>query len=228
MDPRADEAKTGSSFDRSAAFLALVVPLVVTLLRSAASSDWRDDVPAVQGLGVLPLGTEGWLGLVGAQAASLLPFGGRWLRAAWVGAFAVGIAGRLVYASARRLLDERSPMPHLSPPLALAAALIATLSPTFQSEGTVIGGAAIATAAALAAFTARLALPARDVRSSVVVGALVALTAVESHAAVLSLLVALAAGSIARRRVPDSRVLLAGIGGATAVAALVAGGLALR
>ena len=228
MDPGAGDAKEGSSFERSAAFFALVVPLLVTLLRSAASSDWRDDVPAVQGLGVLPLGTEGWVGLVGAQAASLLPLGGRWLRAAWVGAFAVGIAGRLVYASTRRLLQARSPMPHLAPPLALAASLIATLSPTFQSEGTVIGGAALATALALAALTARLTLPARDVRSAFVVGALAALTAAESHAALLSLAVALAVCSIARRRVPEPRALVGGLAGAAAVALLVAGGLALR
>src|SRR6188508_2118055 len=86
------------SIERLSSSLALVVPLVVTLLRAASSSDWRDDVPAVTSLGVLPLGTEGFLGLVGAQAASLLPLGGRWLRAAWVGAFAVAFAGRLVYA----------------------------------------------------------------------------------------------------------------------------------
>jgi hypothetical protein len=206
----------------------LVVPLVVTLLRSAASSDWRDDVPAVTGLGVLPLGTEGLLGLVGAQAASLLPLGGRWLRAAWVGAFAAAIAGRLVYASARRLLETRAPMPHLVPPLALAASLIATLSPTFQAEGTVIGGAAIATALALATLAARLALPARDARSAFVVGVLAALTAAESHAALLSLLVALGAHSIARQKAPDTRALAGGLAGAAGVALLVTLGLAVR
>ncbi|HVR20900.1 MAG TPA: hypothetical protein VMS65_14415, partial [Polyangiaceae bacterium] len=126
MDSRADDVKPGFGLGRTAALLSLVVPLVVTLLRSAATSDWRDDVPAVTGLGVLPLGTEGFLGLVGAQAASLLPFGGRWLRAAWVSAFAVAIAGRFVYASAHRLLEARSSTPYLAPPLALAASLIAT------------------------------------------------------------------------------------------------------
>ena len=228
MDQERGVTSAGPSFDRPAAFLALAVPLVVTLLRSAATSDWRDDVPAVTGLGVLPLGTEGWLGLVGAQAASLLPLGGRWLRAAWVGAFAVAVAGRLVYATTRRLLEARAPMPHLAPPLALAASLIATLSPTFQVEGTVVGGAALATTAALAALAARLTLPARDVRSGLVVGGLAALTAAESHAALLSLLVALATCSIARRSVPDLRVLVGGLVGAGAVMVLVTGGLALR
>ena len=61
MDPGAGDRRPVSSLERGAAFLALVVPLVVTLMRSAASSDWRDDVPAVAGLGVLPLGTEGVL-----------------------------------------------------------------------------------------------------------------------------------------------------------------------
>src|SRR6185503_14633657 len=151
------------------------------------------------------------LGLVGAQAASLLPLGGRWLRAAWVGAFAVAFVGRLVYSSAHRLLQARSPMPYLAPPLALAASLTATLSPTFQVEGTVVGGASVATAAALLALTARLTLPGGDVRSGFVVGGLAALTAAESHAALLSLLVALAACSIALRRVPEPRALLGGL-----------------
>ena len=228
MDPRSGDAKSGLGLDRSCAFLALAVPLVVTLLRGAASSDWRDDVPAVTGLGVLPLGTEGFLGLVGAQAASLLPLGGRWLRAAWVGALAVAVAGRFIYAAAERLLGARAPMPSLSPPLALAASLIATLSPTFQVEGTVIGGAAIATAMALATLGARLALPARDVRSGFVVGILAALTGVESHAALLSLLVALAACSIAARRAPEPRVVLAGLAGAVPVALLVTAALFVR
>ncbi|HEX6766081.1 MAG TPA: hypothetical protein VF103_11400, partial [Polyangiaceae bacterium] len=216
------------SIERLWSTLALVVPLVVTLLRAASSSDWRDDVPAVTSLGVLPLGTEGFLGLVGTQAASLLPLGGRWLRAAWVGAFAVALAGRLVYALARRLLDARTPMPQLAPPLALAAALIATLSPTFQAEGTVIGGAALATTASLAALVAHFALPARDARTGLVVGTLAALTAAESHAACLSLLVALGVSTIARRSAPEPRVLAAGLAGAGAVALLVTGALALR
>ncbi|HEX6277654.1 MAG TPA: hypothetical protein VFZ53_31645 [Polyangiaceae bacterium] len=228
MNPGSDDAKKTLGLDRAAAFLALVVPLAVTLLRSAASSDWRDDVPAVTALGVLPLGTEGFLGMVGAQAASLLPLGGRWLRAAWVGAFAVALVGRLVYVSAARLLAARSATPHLTPPLALAAALTATLSPAFQTEGTVIGGGAVAAAAALGALAARLALPARDVRSSLVVGALVALTAFESHAALLSLFVALAAVSIARGRAPDGRALLGGLAGAACVAVLVAVALFAR
>jgi hypothetical protein len=228
VNPGSDDAKPALGLDRAAAFLALVVPLAVTLLRSAASSDWRDDVPAVTALGVLPLGTEGFLGMVGAQAASLLPLGGRWLRAAWVGAFAVALVGRLVYASAVRLLAARSPTPHLAPPLALAAALTATLSPAFQAEGTVIGGGALAAAVALAALAARLALPSRDVRSSFLVGALAALTAVESHAALLALLVALAAVPIARGRAPDGRALLGGLAGAAAVALLVAAALVVR
>src|SRR5687767_11915839 len=150
---------------------------MVTVFRAQSTSDWRDDVPGVSGFALLPLGGEGMLGLLADQASQFLPVGGRWLRAAWATSFALALASRLVYGRARRLLQKSGDMPVLGPALALAAALTAVLSPTFQLEGTVVGGGVIGALAALVTLAARERLPAGDVRSSVLVGALVALTA---------------------------------------------------
>jgi hypothetical protein len=201
--------------------LSLCAPLVLTLLRAAPGSDWRDDQPALSGLGLLPLGSEGWLSLVGSQLANVLPFGGRWLRAAWVQAFALSLVSRLLFGRAQRLLAANHDAPRLTPLLALAASLTAVLSPTFQLEGTIIGGATLGTAAALLTLSASERLPTRDVRSSLVLGALFALTAVESHAASLALVLALVVRGVARRRMPDARSAWFAFAGATGVGAFV-------
>ena len=219
---------SNESFERPCAYLALVLPFVATVITAGAASDWRGDLSAVTGLGVLPLGSEGWLGLVGAQASALLPLGGRWLRGAFLGALAAAVVGRLLYGLCLRLLAASAPTPSLSPPLALAAALMAVLSPTFQAEGAGFGGAALATASALAALSAYLALPPRDARTGIAVGALFALTAVESHASALALALALLAAAVARGRVPVQRELAGALAGALGVLGLVAAGLALR
>jgi hypothetical protein len=198
--------------------LSLCAPLVLTLLRAAPGSDWRDDQPALSGLGLLPLGSEGWLSLLGSQFANALPFGGRWLRAAWVQAFALSLVSRLLFGRAQRLLAANHDAPRLTPLLALAASLTAVLSPTFQLEGTIIGGATLGTAAALLTLTASERLPARDVRSSLVLGALLALTAVESHAAALALVLALVVRGVARGRMPDGRSAWFAFAGAASVA----------
>ncbi len=216
------------TFERTCAALSLVVPLVITLLRAGSSSGWRDDLPAVTGFAFLPLGGEGWLGIVADQLFSFLPVGGRWLRAAWAASFALALASRLIYDRARALLARSDRMPALNPALALAAALTAVLSPSFQLEATVVGGAALGTAAALAALAASEALPRRDARSSLLVGALVGVTAVESHAAALALFLALAARSVARRALPELRTVLAGAAGAGVVVGLVVGALFMR
>jgi hypothetical protein len=205
--------------------LSLCAPLVLTLLRAAPGSDWRDDQPALSGLGLLPLGSEGWLSLLGSQLANALPFGGRWLRAAWVQAFALSLVSGLLFGRAQRLLAANHDAPRLTPLLALAASLTAVLSPTFQLEGTIIGGATLGTLAALLTLSASERLPARDVRSSLVLGALFALTAVESHAAALALVLALLVRGVARRRLPDAHSAWFACAGAASVVGLMLVGL---
>jgi hypothetical protein len=217
-----------SPWERLSAALALLVPLVVTVFRAQSASDWRDDVPAVSGIALLPLGGEGLLGLLGDQVSQFLPVGGRWLRAAWVTSIALALASRLIYGRAHVLLAKNSSMPALAPLLALAAALTAVLSPTFQLEGTVIGGGVIGALVALLTLTLRERLPSGDVRSSVLVGALLALTAVESHAAALALAVALVARALVRRERPDLVLWLSGAAGALVVGLFLAAFLFLR
>ena len=88
------------------------------------------------------------------QLASLLPIGGRLLRASLVSAVGVALSARLAYALARRVLDDNADTPRLSPPLALSAALVATLAPAWQLEGTIAGGATLAVALVLAGLAA--------------------------------------------------------------------------
>lgn len=208
--------------------LALVVPLLVALLAASPTSDFRDDVAAVRSLGLIPIGTEGWISTVLAQLATLLPIGGRWLRAAWLSGLALGLASRLLYGATLRLLERGARMPRLGPALALAAALMATLSESFQREGTVTGGASLAAALALGGLWLLERFPPGDRRSSFLWGLSLGLCAAESHAAALSLFGATAALWLVRRRPPTVRELLLALAGFGLVAAMVAPALLIR
>lgn len=221
-------AQSPSSLERACAWLSVVVPLVTTLCRAQTTGDFRGDLPLVTGLGLLPIGTEGWVGVVLGHLLGLVPLGGRAERAAWVGAVAAAVTARIVFSWARRALRAAQPGTPLAPALALAASLTAVLAPTFQLEATTVGGAALGTALALAALTASDRLPSSDVRSSLVVGAFTGLTFAESHTAGLALVPALGVLAVARRRVPESREVLAGFAAAALVEGLFVATLVVR
>jgi hypothetical protein len=186
-------------------WLAFGVPLVVTLLRLSVSSQWRDDLAVVRGLGLVPVGGEGVLSGLLMQLAGWLPVGGRLMRASLVSAVALAVAGRLVFAVARRLLDGNARTPALSSLLALAAALTATLAPTWQLEGTIAGGATSAAALALLAVLLRPRSDMVDARVWFGYGLLAAVTALESHAAGAVLLLGLGAQTVVVSDVPPRR-----------------------
>ncbi len=166
--------------------------MIVTVFRASASPVWRDDLPIVRALGLVPAGTEGRVSTVLIQLASLLPIGGRWLRASWVGAFALALCSYLIYTLARRVLERATSTPRLTPSLALAAALTATLAQSFQLEGTVAGGAPLATALVLSGLWVGFeAVRRKDARLAPALGAITGLTLSEAHAAALVLLFAL-------------------------------------
>ena len=53
--------------------LAFAVPLVVTMLRTSPTGQWRDDLPVVRALGLVPSGTEGFVSTALTQLLALLP-----------------------------------------------------------------------------------------------------------------------------------------------------------
>ncbi|HEY4103276.1 MAG TPA: hypothetical protein VGM44_05265 [Polyangiaceae bacterium] len=203
---------------RRAAFLA---PLIVTLFRASPSPLWRDDLPLVRALGLVPAGTEGRVTTILVELASLLPLGGRWLRASWIGALALALCAYLIYVLSRRVLERAVDTPRLTPSLSLAAALIATLAQSFQLEGTVAGGAPLATALVLAGLILGFeTLRGKDARWSLALGGLVALTLSESHAAALILVSALIVQGAAHWALPRPRALAAFFGGFAVLSAL--------
>lgn len=93
------------------------------------------------------------------QLLQLLPLGSVISRAAILGAAALGVAGALVFRLTLRLLQANGPAPRLNPLLALCAAATASCCLPWLSEGTVVGGQALAGALALGALTVALDLP---------------------------------------------------------------------
>lgn len=206
--------------DPVCAWLALGVPLIITILRASPATQWRDDLSVVRGLGIVPVGGEGTLSSLLMQLFSLLPVGGRLLRASLVSAVGVALSARLAYALARRLLDDNAVTPRLTPPLALAAALIATLCPVWQLEGTIAGGATLSVALVLAGLLLRPRAGARDARVWFGFGALISLTVFESHVAGLALMLVLGVQVAVLAEVPPRRNVLLCAAGA-GVAALL-------
>ncbi len=197
-----------SVLDSVCAGLSLAVPLVVTALRVNPWAQWRDDLALVQSLGLVPFGGQGTPASLLSELFALLPIGGRVLRAGLVGALGAGLAGRASYSIARSLLARNAATPRLAPPLALAAALTATLSPSFQHEGTAAGGATLAVALGLAALNASQRIRTKDIGDALMAGALLGLTFSENRVTATVVLVAITASAVARSALPSPRSLV--------------------
>lgn len=178
----------GAWIDRVVSLVVTWVPFAVAVSRLASASEWRDDLPAVRDLGLVSVGVGGGVSTIVAQALSLAPLGSRTFRAGFGAAIALAIAARLVYALTRGALARARTAPRLSPVLAGIAALTAALSPTWQREGTVGGGATIAVALALASLLVaqRATEPTAPARYWIGLGTLVGATLAESPAAGLA------------------------------------------
>jgi hypothetical protein len=198
----------GSLLEPICSALALAVPLGLTALRVGPSPEWRDDMALVQSLGFVPMGGEGAPSALLSELAALLPIGGRVLRAGLVGAVGAGLVGAVVYALSRRLLVANATTPRLTPPLALAAALTATLSPSFQHQGTHAGGVTLAAGFALCMLLAR-GRAEGTLRAALALGALFGLTCAESRVTACALLLALVARAAASVRAPSRSELVA-------------------
>ena len=202
------------------------VPLLVTLWRITASPQWRDDLPIVRGLGLVPVGGEGAISTVLMQLLAIVPIGGRVLRAGAVSAVGAALAALALYEVARRLMASNARAPGLGAGLAIAAALLATLCPSWQIEGTVAGGATIAALLVWITLLAERDASRVDARVWLSTGLLAGLTLAESFVAAAVVLVAIGARLLASRRLPPRRGLLL-LGGGLSVGALWCGLLAL-
>lgn len=206
------------SVDALCRALSLVAPLAVTTLRVAATSQWRDDVAVVTSLGFVPFGGEGGPSALLAELLSLVPIGGRVLRAGLVGALGAGLAGVSAYGLSLAVLGAAARRPRLSPALALCAALTATLSPIFQREATTTGGAVLAVALLLATASWRTRRGGIDpVRSALVSGMLFGLVLAERRLAGGLLAALLALDVWLSARAPSRRLALAWTAGALVV-----------
>ncbi|HEY4117374.1 MAG TPA: hypothetical protein VGM56_05940 [Byssovorax sp.] len=224
--------------DGALAPLTMLVPFGVALSRAASGGQWRGDLPAVRDLGLVAVGFGGGASTLVTQALTLIPLGPKPFRAALGSVIALAVAGRLLYALVRRVLAVASPSPRLGAVLAFVATLTVTLSPTWQGEATIGGGAMPAVAAALATLVLGLDVALGDARGArlvFAVGACAAVTLAESPPAALAVTVALSSAWAVRRFAGDARELraaprlgvVAALGASAPLAALLAP-LALR
>jgi hypothetical protein len=218
-DPRHDEPAVRSKLEAACLWLAAAVPLLVSLWRASPSSQWRDDLAVVRGLGFVPVGAEGIPSSLLCQLAALLPVTGRLMRAAFVSGAGVALASVLIYVFARRALDADGRMGRLASPLSLGAALLASLSAGWQLEGSVAGGATWAVSFALAGLLVA-AGPSGDARRPAGLGALLAAAMLESHAAGAALAVGLLAHGLVAGRMPSRQAVALFVGGFLGLAAL--------
>ncbi len=220
----------------------------MALSRAASSGQWRDDLPAVRDLGFVAVNVGGALSTLAAQTLSLVPLGSRTFRAALGSAIALAFASRLLFSIVHRALSAARPAPRLAAILAALAALTTSLSPTWQREGTVGGGAMIAVTVALAAFAlASRALlpegqkqgdppPSITPRGWLGLGALTGLAFAESPPAALAIVVMVALIPLARRldgvrrpvSPPRTEIAIGAMLAAIVIAALLLAPLALR
>lgn len=188
--------------ERALRLFAVTLPVGLALTRAAGGAQWRDDLPALRDLGLLAVGASGGASTLISQALSLLPLGPRSFRASVGSVIMLGVAATLLFGLARRLLRTQGTTASLASLLAALATLMTTLSPSWQREATVGGGALVAIALALASVTFGLR---NDLATkpnftiSATFGALLGATAAESPPAAAAALLAVMTAFFAER-----------------------------
>jgi hypothetical protein len=192
-------------FERACALSAWALPFAIALTRASSHAQWRGDVAAVRDVGLAGLGWGGGVSTALSQVALLLPLGSVTFRTALVSCLALAVAAQALFGLALSMLraveargrDEPSEV--AAPALAALATMLATMAPTFQSEGTVGGGVMVAAALCLAVIArtaaaaerARVENPHRGlVGSAFLLGAAIAENAVAGGVTALVLIVA--------------------------------------
>lgn len=219
---------TTAWLDRLCGWLAATLPWAISLGHLSPASQWRDDVALVRGLGILPLGTEGFVSTVVTQLTLLVPLGSRVHRAAMASALGASALGLVTYLLVRDLLSRNADTPRLARALALAAALVTALGTTGQLEGTVAGGATWAVALVVSTLLVDGRLLGATKSSAhlwfwgIALGVLLGLTVLERHLAGLLALGALLTQRVFARHPWESKLVR---GAAVALVATLALGL---
>lgn len=180
-------------------FVTLALPFSLSVLRLASSGTWRSDLATVRDVGLVSVGLGGGVSTALTQALVALPVGNLTFRASLGSALACAVAARALFelsCDALALAAGRRAGTHgsaLEPAYAAVAALLAALSPSFQLEATVGGGAMVGAALALCTLLVgtRHVGPARTPERLATLGLLAGLTLAESPVAGLATALAL-------------------------------------
>jgi hypothetical protein len=212
--------------------VSFLAPAAFGIWHESSAPAWDSDLSA---LGVFA-GAARFQGVVSTllgQLAQALPLGSGHERAAVPGALALGVLGVTVFQLCSTLLASRAKAPRLNPLLAFAAAVTASLAGRSLGQGALLGSSALPAALSLATLLASgLLEPERRHRQSadfahrsVLVAALLGLTALECVWAALPLVVCLLSGQFLRGLLPGkAQALLFGgtLGGVLALGLLPA------
>ena len=197
---------------------------------------WRADLPSLHDRGLAAIELGGNVSMLCTQAVGLLPVGGHVFRAAFASALAVGFASLLIFRIGRRLMLGDMVPSWLVSVLAACAAVMAALSPTWQSEATIAGGAAFAAALALMVLDRTMLLCGREAPTLtpaacsgwLTVAGWAGLTLAENVPVGLAVLVTAAVTAISAGKRPPLRMLPALGSIVLLVFALMSAGLLLR
>lgn len=213
--PTSPKSSQASHLDGLLAWATVVGPASIAMWRASAAVQWQSDVAAVRDLGLASVSMGGAVSTALAQGLAVLPLGTLSFRHAMVSALALAVAAGAIRVVALRLLRASGGVaPWLSSLLASVAAIMAALSPTWQDQGTVGGGAAVTLAlvwlgvarvSALTAPEARTLTP-EAARGWFVLSALAGLALAEQWVAGMALVLAAVAAAFAGAKRPPWRL----------------------
>ena len=191
--------------------LAFGLPWLLGVWHANPNPHFASDFALVRSFGLLPVGFEGLISAALSALLAWVPLGGLTLRSAFVSALGLGLGGLFTFRLARGFVRRSGARAAFEGPLALLAALGATIGPSWVLEGSVAGGHALAAALALAALD--VAEPHQwSPRRALGLGALAAATLLESRWTGVGVVLALAL-----RRVLSQAPLLSAEGAALGI-----------
>lgn len=128
--------------------LSWLVPFAVVLSRTSVLPAFDADLSNLRTLGLVSMGPAGGVSTAVTQLVRWLPLGSLPFRTALASTFFLALLGRLLYGVALTFLRsvERERSSWLAPSLAAIAATMATVTPLFEAEATIGGGAVVALA----------------------------------------------------------------------------------